>query len=238
MNKVTELAKMIDHSILHPTLTDDDLRRECEVAKKYNVASVCVKPYAVKQAVELLKGSDVLVGCVIGFPAGNSAIEVKVFETETACKDGAVEIDMVINTGKALQEEWTYLEKEIKAIVDTAHKYGAITKVIFETDYVTKDEHKIRLCEICSKAGAEYVKTSTGFGFVKGTDGKFSYTGATAHDLALMRKHSAPEVKIKAAGGVRTLTELLKYKEIGISRCGATATAAMLEEARKLYGEA
>lgn len=237
MDKVTEIAKMIDHSILHPTLTDDDLRRECEVARKYNVASVCVKPYAVKQAAELLRGSEVLVGCVVGFPAGNSSIAVKAFETESACRDGAVEIDMVINIGKALQEDWSYLEEEIKAVVDTSHRYGAITKVIFETDFITRDEHKIKLCEICSKAGADYVKTSTGFGFVKGADGRFSYTGATAHDLALMRKHSAPEVKIKAAGGVRTLTDLLKYKEIGISRCGATATASMLDEAKIMFGE-
>lgn len=235
MSRLSEIAKMIDHSILHPTLTDDDMKRECEIAKKYNVASVCVKPYAVKQAVELLRGCDVLVGCVIGFPAGNSSIEVKAFETEIACRDGAVEIDMVINIGKALQEDWAYVEKEIREVVDTSHKYGAITKVIFETDFVTRDDHKIKLCDICSKAGAEYVKTSTGFGFVKGNDGKFSYKGATEHDIILMRKHSAPEVKVKAAGGVRTLSELLKYKELGISRCGATATAAMLEEARKIF---
>jgi len=237
MNKVTEIAKMIDHSILHPTLTDDDLIRECEVAKKYNVASVCVKPYAVKQAAEFLRGSDVLVGCVIGFPAGNSSIEVKAFETETACRDGAVEIDMVINIGKALQEDWNYIEEEIKTVVETSHRYGAITKVIFETDFVKKDNLKIKLCEICSKVKADYVKTSTGFGFVKDPDGKFSYTGATAHDLELMRKHSAPEVKVKAAGGVRTLTDLLKFKELGISRCGATATVSMIEEAKKLFGE-
>jgi len=235
MDKITEIAKMIDHSILHPTLTDDDLRRECDVARKYNVASVCVKPYAVKQAAEMLRGSEVLVGCVIGFPAGNSSIPVKVFETETACRDGAVEIDMVINIGKALQEDWIYIEEEIKSVVDTSHRYGAITKVIFETDFVTRDEHKIKLCEICSKAGADYVKTSTGFGFVKDPDGKYSYKGATAHDLELMRKHSAPEVKVKAAGGVRTLADLLKFKDLGISRCGATATVSMLEEAKKLF---
>ena len=235
MDKITEIAKMIDHSILHPTLTDDDLRRECDVARKYNVASVCVKPYAVKQAAEMLRGSEVLVGCVVGFPAGNSSIPVKVFETETACRDGAVEIDMVINIGKALQEDWIYIEEEIKSVVDTSHRYGAITKVIFETDFVTRDEHKIKLCEICSKAGADYVKTSTGFGFVKDIDGKYSYKGATAHDLELMRKHSAPEVKVKAAGGVRTLADLLKFKDLGISRCGATATVSMLEEAKKLF---
>jgi deoxyribose-phosphate aldolase len=236
-DKVTEIAKMIDHSILHPTFTDEDLVRECETAMKYNVASVCVKPYAVRQAAELLKGSDVLVGTVIGFPAGNSSVEVKVFETESACKDGADEIDMVINIGKALQEDWEYIEKEIAAIVNTSHKYGSITKVIFETDYITKDEHKIRLCEICSKVGAEYVKTSTGYGFVKGSDGKYSYSGATPHDIILMRKHCAPNVKIKAAGGVRTLSDLLRLKDLGISRCGATATAAMLEEAGKLFGD-
>jgi deoxyribose-phosphate aldolase len=143
MNKVKELAKMIDHSILHPTMTDEDLRRECEVAKKYDVASVCVKPYAVKQAVELLKGSDVLVGCVIGFPAGNSAIEVKVFETEVACNDGAVEIDMVINIGKALQGDWDYIEREIGAVTQKCHENGAIVKVIFETDYVTRKKRTL-----------------------------------------------------------------------------------------------
>jgi deoxyribose-phosphate aldolase len=235
VNNVKDLAKMIDHSILSPVYTDQDLIRECAVAKRYEVASVCVKPYAVKLAVEQLKGSSVLVGCVIGFPAGNSAIAVKAFETEQACRDGAVEIDMVVNIGKVLQEDWPYIEEEIKSVVDTSHRYQAITKVIFETDYVTKDEHKIKLCEICSKVGAEYVKTSTGYGYVKGADGKFSYTGATAHDLQLMRKHSSPAVRVKASGGVRTLADLLKFKELGISRCGATATAAMLDEAKRLY---
>ena len=166
MTKVQELAKMIDHSILHPTMTDEDLKRECLIAKKYDVASVCVKPYMVKQTKELLEGSTVLVGCVIGFPAGNSTIQVKVFETETACKDGAVEIDMVINIGKAIQGEWIYIEEEIKAITEASHKHNAIVKVIFETDYVTKNEDLIRLCEICTKVGADYVKTSSGFPFI------------------------------------------------------------------------
>lgn len=237
MNKIKEIAKMIDHSILNPVYTDEDLERECEIAMKYDVASVCVKPYAVKRAAELLDGSDVLVGTVIGFPAGNSSIEVKAFETRTACRDGAVEIDMVINIGKALQEDWKYIEEEIRTVVNTSRDHGAITKVIFETDYVTRDELKIRLCEICSRVGADYVKTSTGYGFVKGIDGKYSYTGATEHDIKLMRKHCAPHVKIKAAGGVRTLSDLLKLKELGISRCGATATAAMIEEAREMFGE-
>ena len=235
MNKVKELAKMIDHSILHPTLTDEDLRRECEVAKKYDVASVCVKPYAVKQAAQLLKGSEVLVGCVIGFPAGNSAIEVKVFEAEVACNDGAVEIDMVINIGKALQGDWDYIEKEIGAVTQKCHENGAIVKVIFETDYVTRKEDIVKLCEICTKVGADYVKTSTGFGFVKNDDGKYSYTGATIPNLELMKKSVGPGVKIKAAGGVRTLDGLLAVQKAGCSRCGATATVKILEDAKARF---
>ncbi len=235
MNKVNELAKMIDHSILHPTLTDDDLRRECEVAKKYNVASVCVKPYAVKQAVELLRGTDVFVGCVIGFPAGNSAIEVKVFETNFACHDGAVEIDMVINIGKAMQGDWDYIEKEIGAVTNAGHNNGAIVKVIFETDFVKKKSDIVKLCEICTKVGADYVKTSSGFGFVKGADGKYSYEGATIPNLDLMRQSIGPKVKLKAAGGVRTLDDLIAVQKAGCTRCGATATVAILEEAKKRF---
>ncbi len=226
---------MIDHSILHPTMTDEDLKRECEVAKKYDVASVCVKPYAVKQAVEYLKGSEVLVGCVIGFPAGNSAIEVKVFETGTACNDGAVEIDMVINIGKALQGDWDYIEKEIGEITKACHKNGAILKVIFETDYVSKEEDIVKLCHICTYVGADYVKTSSGFGFVKQASGDYNYKGATIPVLELMKKSVGPKVKVKAAGGVRTLDGLLAVQKAGCSRCGATATAAIIEEARKRF---
>ena len=235
MTKVNELAKMIDHSILHPTMTDEDLIRECAIAKKYDVASVCVKPYMVKQAKELLEGTTVFIGCVIGFPAGNSTIQVKVFETETACKDGAVEIDMVINIGKALQCDWNYIEEEIKAVTDASHRNGAIVKVIFETDYVTKEEDIIKLCEICTKVNADYVKTSSGFGFVKGPDGKYDYVGATIPNLLLMRHHSGPKVKVKAAGGVRTLDQLIAVKEAGCDRCGATATTAMMEDAIRRF---
>ena len=236
MTRVEELAKMIDHSILHPTFTDADLKRECEVARKYNVASVCVKPYMVRHAVELLKNSDVLTGCVIGFPAGNSAIEVKVFEAETACRDGAVEIDMVINIGKVLQGDWDYIETEIGAVTSVCHKNGAIVKVIFETDFVSRKEDIRKLCEICTSLETDYVKTSTGFGFVKGNDGKYSYTGATIEHLNLMRKSSGPGVKLKAAGGVRTLDGLLAVKNAGCSRCGATATITILEDAIERFG--
>lgn len=234
--QVTDLAKMIDHSILHPTMTDADLKRECEVAKKYDVASVCVKPYAVKQATAILKGTNVLVGCVIGFPAGNSSIEVKVFETETACKDGAVEIDMVINIGKALQGDWEYIEKEIDAVTKASHKNGAIIKVIFETDYVHREADIVRLCEICTKVGADYVKTSSGFGFVKQANGDYNYLGATIANLKLMKKSVGPKVRVKAAGGVRTLDQLIAVKEAGCTRSGATATIVMLEEAKLRFG--
>jgi deoxyribose-phosphate aldolase len=237
MSRTRDLAKMIDHSILHPTMTDSDLKRECEVAVKYNVASVCVKPYAVPQAVELLEGTDVLVGCVIGFPSGNSAIEVKVYETEKACKDGAVEIDMVINIAKALQGDWDYIEREIDAVTRMCHKHDAIVKVIFETDYVSNSKDIVKLCQICTKVSADYVKTSSGFGFVKGDDGKYSYDGATIPNLKLMKDSVGTDVKVKAAGGVRTLDQLIAVQEAGCARCGATATITMLDEAKSRFGD-
>ena len=237
MKLVMQLAKMIDHSILQPTHTDQDLEKQCAVARKYDVASVCVKPYAVAHAVSLLKGSDVKVGCVIGFPHGNSATAVKIFETEQACNDGAVEIDMVINIGKALGGDWKYVEDEIRTVTETCHRNRAIVKVIFETDYITKTEDKIRLCEICTRTGVDFVKTSTGYGYVKLPSGDFNYTGATVSDIELMRKHSGPKVQVKCAGGVRTLDDLLKMKEAGATRSGATATEAIITEALKRFGD-
>ncbi|MDH5399257.1 MAG: deoxyribose-phosphate aldolase [Cyclobacteriaceae bacterium] len=236
MDKVLELAKMIDHSLLHPTMTDKDLLEGCAIAREYNVASVCIKPYAIGLAVEALKGSDVLVGTVIGFPQGNSAVEIKVAETIQACKDGATEIDMVVNIGKVLQEDWKYIRMELQAVCQATHDHGAILKVIFENDFLPDNKHKIKLCELCSEVGADFVKTSTGYGFVKGDDGKYSYAGATHADLKLMRKHAAPEVQVKAAGGVRTLDDLLAVKELGVTRVGATATIAMLEAAKERFG--
>ncbi|MEM6807046.1 MAG: deoxyribose-phosphate aldolase [Bacteroidota bacterium] len=236
MNPVQELAKMIDHSLLHPTMTDEDLRKGCALAKAYDVASVCIKPYAIKLAVEELKGSNVLVGTVIGFPQGNSRIDIKVAECIQACRDGATEIDMVVNIGKVLQEDWAYVKEEIDAICKATHAEGAILKVIFENDFLPEDKYKIKLCEICSEVGADFVKTSTGYGMVKGSDGKYGYQGATHYDLKLMRKHSAPEVQVKAAGGVRTLEDLEAVKALGVTRVGATATVAMIEAAKKKYG--
>lgn len=235
-----ELAKMIDHSLLHPTMTDQDLKEGCELAAKYNVASVCIKPYAAKDAVEWLKGSDVIVGCVIGFPQGNSCTESKRYETELACKDGAKEIDMVVNVGKAMSGDWEYVEQDINAVCDEAHEHGAKVKVIFENDYLTdggaglsSDDFKKKLCEISERAGVDWVKTSSGYGFVKGEDGKYSYKGATEHDLTLMRANCSEKVQVKAAGGVRDLDGLIKVRDLGGSRCGATATAAMLDEYRR-----
>jgi deoxyribose-phosphate aldolase len=235
-----ELAGMIDHSLLHPTMTDAELEAGCKVAAQYRVASVCIKPYAVKRAVELLQGSPVKAGCVIGFPHGNSTTESKRYETELACRDGAVEIDMVVNIGKALSGDWEYVERDVQAVCQEAHSRGAKVKVIFENDYLGKggagltgDEFKIQLCRICDRAGADWVKTSTGYGFVKQPDGSYNYQGATEHDLALMRANCSERVQIKAAGGVRDLDGLIRVRELGASRCGASATVAILDEYRR-----
>jgi deoxyribose-phosphate aldolase len=232
---IVELAKMIDHSLLHPTMTDDDLKQGCETAIQYGTASVCIKPYGVSKAAKWLARTGVITGTVIGFPHGNSTTEIKVQECRQACEDGAAEIDMVVNIGKVLSKEWNYVQDEIAAINQETLSQGGILKVIFENDFLPEDEFKIRLCEICNGVRVAYVKTSTGYGFVRGADGRFSAKGATEEDLRLMRKYAAPYVKVKAAGGVRTLDDMLKVKELGVSRVGATATAAILEEARKRF---
>ena len=232
---IREIAKMIDHALLHPTLTDAELRAGCELALAYDVASVCIKPYAVSMATELLSGSNVLVGTVIGFPHGSNTINLKVAETLQACRDGAVEIDMVINIGNVLSENWAYVKTEIQAIHETCRSQGAILKVIFENDFLSTDPVKIRLCEICTDIGVEFVKTSTGFGFVKGPDGKYDYAGATEHDLQLMLKHIGPAVQVKASGGIRTLDELLHVKKMGVTRVGTSSTAAIMTQAYQRF---
>ncbi len=225
-----EMSKMIDHSLLHPTMTDSDLESGCQIAAKYKAASVCIKPYYVKRAIELLKGTGVEVGAVVGFPHGSNVPEIKRLETRLACQDGATEIDMVINIGKALSGDWAFVEEDIRIVCEEAHSHKAIVKVIFENDFITDDAIKIRLCQICEKVGADFVKTSTGYGFVKGSDGKYSYQGATEHDLKLMRENVSAKVQVKAAGGVRDLDGLIRVRDLGGTRCGATATAVMMDE--------
>ncbi|HLO45879.1 MAG TPA: deoxyribose-phosphate aldolase [Leadbetterella sp.] len=236
MFTLRDISKMIDYSLLHPTMTDKDLVEGCIIAKQYDVAAVCVKPYFVKQAFEILKDTDVKVCSVIGFPHGNGSIQAKVFETRLACKDGATEIDMVVNAGKVLGEDWRYVKKEINAINKECVKHGAILKVIFENDFLPKDKFKIKLCKICSTVGVAFIKTSTGYGYVKQANGDYNYMGATEHDLVLMRKHASPGVQIKAAGGVRTLDGLLKVRELGCTRLGATATITIMEDAKQRLG--
>jgi deoxyribose-phosphate aldolase len=240
-----QLAGMIDHSLLHPTMTDAELEAGCRIAKEYAVASVCIKPYAVEDAVKWLAGSPVIVGCVIGFPHGNSATEMKRAETRAACLDGAKEIDMVINLGKALGGDWGFVEADIRAVCEEAHTHGAKVKVILETDYLhnggagpsgeklSGDDLKKKLCQICETGGADWVKTSSGYGFVKQPSGAYNYQGATEHDLALMRAAVSPKVQVKAAGGVRDLDGLIRVRDLGASRCGASATKAMLDEYKK-----
>ncbi|KAE8381887.1 hypothetical protein BDV26DRAFT_56369 [Aspergillus bertholletiae] len=227
-----QLAKMIDHSLLHPTMTDEDIVAGLRIARASNVATACVKPYLIPLAKKELAGSDVLVCPVIGFPHGNSTTEIKVIEATAAAKAGGNEIDMVVNVGKVLGGDWDYVTEEIRQINEAVVAHGAILKVIFENDYL-QSEHIARLCEICTKLNVAFVKTSTGYGFVKQKDGSYNYRGATVKDLKLMREKSGKDVQIKAAGGVRTLDDLLHVMSLGVTRIGATATVAILEEAKK-----
>ena len=220
-----DIAKMIDHSLLNPVLTDRELDEGCRLALEYNAASACVKPYYLKRCAELLAGSTVAASTVIGFPHGGHTTAIKIAEAQQALRDGGTELDMVVNIGKVLSEDWAYVSEDIRAVAGLAHANKAIVKVIFENCYLNDDQKK-RLCEICSELNADWVKTSTGYGT----------GGATLEDLALMRKHAAPHVQVKAAGGVRDLDTLLKVRAIGVTRCGATRTAGMLDEARRRLG--
>ena len=225
MPTLAELAKMFDHSLLQPQLTDADLDRGLAVAVEYDVASVCIKPYAVKRAAKMLAGTTIAASTVIGFPHGGHLTRVKVFESELAMADGATELDMVANVGKVLSGEWNFVADDIRAVVEVAHKNGAKVKVIFENAYL-KDEHKRELCGICGEARADWVKTSTGY----------AESGATVEDLRLMRECSPAWVQVKAAGGVRTFERLMEVRAIGVTRVGATATKAILDDAKAKLG--
>ena len=220
-----ELAKMLDHSLLQPTLTDADLVAGLLLAREYNVASVCIKPYAVRLAAKLLAGSTIQASTTIGFPHGGHVTAIKVAESEIALADGATELDMVVNVGKVLSGAWNAVASDIAAVVRVAHAAGAKVKVIFENAYL-KDAHKIELCKICGDVRADWVKTSTGY----------AESGATTEDLVLMRQHSPAHVQVKAAGGVRTYERLLEVRVIGVTRVGATATKVILDDARAKMG--
>lgn len=220
-----DVAKMIDHSLLNPTLTQDDLDRGIQVSLDYDVASVCIMPYVLRHAADRLRGSNVRASTTIGFPHGGHTTAIKLAETKQALADGGEELDMVVNISAVLSGRWDYVSADIAAVVKATHDAGQKVKVIFENAYLN-DEQKIRLCEICAEHNADWVKTSTGY----------APSGVTHDDLRLMRKHSPPHIQVKAAGGVRDLDALLAVRALGVSRCGATRTASMMDDARKRLG--
>jgi deoxyribose-phosphate aldolase len=216
-----DIAKAIDHSLLRPELDDAFVEAGCRLAAEYDVASVCVRPVDVRRAVAILAGTDVKVGTVIGFPHGSSTTATKVDESQQALADGAVELDMVIDIGALKSGRDADVQADIAAVVEVAHAAGAIVKVILENAYLTDDE-KVRGSRATEAAGADFVKTSTGF----------APGGATHEDLALMRRTVSPRVQVKAAGGVRTLDALVDVMNLGVTRVGATATKAIIDDFR------
>lgn len=220
-----DVRKMIDHSLLNPVLSDKDLEKGIKLALDYDVASVCILPYYLKRCAELLKGSDVRASTTIGFPHGGHTTEIKVAEANRALQDGGEELDMVVNISKVLSNDWEYVKKDIKAVIDAAHQAKQKVKVIFENCYLN-NEQKIMLCKICGDLNADWVKTSTGYGT----------GGATMEDLKLMRENSPAHVQVKAAGGIRDFDTLLKVRELGVTRVGASKTAEILEEAKHRLG--
>ena len=212
------IAGRIDHALLLPTMTEEEMTAGCRMAARYEVASVCIKPFAVALAVEALGASSVRVGTVVGFPHGGQAAAVKVAETRAALADGAAEIDMVVNIGRVLGGRWDDVAAEIRAIHEVTRAAGGLLKVIFETCYLDEAQ-KIRLCEICGAIGVDYVKTSTGFGT----------GGATEGDIQLMRRVCPPHVKVKASGGIRDLDAAIRLSELGAERLGLSGTATILD---------
>ena len=224
---VRDLARMIDHSLLAPTLTFDDLEKGCRLAVEYQVGSVCILPHYLKRCAEILKGSSVKASTTIGFPHGGHTTAAKLAETKQALADGGEELDMVVNVSRVLSGDWDYVRADIRAVVDAAHAAGQKVKVIFENCYL-KDDQKVRLCEICGELRADWVKTSTGYGS----------GGSTMEDLKLMRKHSPPHVQVKAAGGIRDLDTQLAVRALGVTRIGCTRTVEILEECKRRLARA
>lgn len=220
-----DVAKMIDHALLNPTLTLAELEAGCRMALDYDVASVCIMPFALRHCADVLQGSTVKASTTIGFPHGGHVSGVKRAEAEQAIADGCQELDMVVNISQVLSGNWDYVRQDIEAVSDVAHRAGQKIKVIFENCYL-QDEHKIELCRICSELKVDWVKTSTGFGSA----------GATLEDLRLMRRHAAPHVQVKASGGVRDLDSVLAIRQLGVSRCGSSRTKEILDECRARLG--
>jgi deoxyribose-phosphate aldolase len=220
-----QIAKMIDHSLLNPALMAAELERGCEVAANYRVATVCILPHSVKRAAQILRGSGVKPGTTVGFPHGGHATATKVTEAERALDDGGQELDMVVNVSQVLSGEWGYVRDDIAAVLAPVHAQGMKLKVIFENCYLN-DAQKIRLCEICGDLGADWVKTSTGYGA----------GGATLDDCRLMRARAPANVQVKAAGGIRDLDSLLAYRALGVTRIGASRTVDILEECKRRAG--
>jgi deoxyribose-phosphate aldolase len=221
----SDIAKMIDHSLLNPILTGRELEEGCRIALDNSVGSVCILPYYLRRCAEILRGSTVKASTTIGFPHGGHVTAIKVAEAERALDDGGEELDMVCNISQVLSGEWDYVRSDIKAVVDVTHARGQKVKVIFENCYLN-DTQKIRLCEICGELGADWVKTSTGYGL----------GGATIEDLKLMRRHAPASVQVKAAGGVRDLDKLLEVRALGVTRVGASRTVQILDECRRRLG--
>ena len=214
-----QIAQMIDHSLLRPELMEEDIREGCRIARKYNVASVCCGPSDVAKVKKLLAGSAVKTTSVVGFPHGYSTTATKVFEAEQAIKDGAVELDMVLHIGRLRGGDYVYVSNDIRAVVEAAHRHNVLVKVIFENYYLTDEQKKV-CCRLCEEAGADFIKTSTGF----------AAGGATLEDLRLMRDNVSQKVQVKAAGGIRDLEMALKVRQTGCTRFGATRTEAIMEQ--------
>lgn len=227
---VRDVARMIDHALLHPAFTDAQVLDGLAVARRCECATACVKPYSVPMAVLALLGSGVGVCSVVGFPHGNSHTSMKVTEADRATGEGASEIDVVVNLGKVLGGDWDYVRDELREVNAICLARRAILKVIFENDYL-QESHIVRLCELCTELDVAFVKTSTGYGYVRQPDGSFLSRGATEEHIQLMRRHTGPKVQIKAAGGIRSLDDLLRFRGLGATRIGTSATEAILAEA-------
>ncbi|MCC5841051.1 MAG: deoxyribose-phosphate aldolase [Opitutales bacterium] len=230
-NEIANLARLIDHAVLHPTTGRAELEAAISLAREHQIAALCVKPCDVRAAAEGLAGSTVAVCAVTAFPHGNAATRIKVAETSAALEDGATEIDTVVNNGLVQDGNWDAFLGEIQALVEVTHSRNALLKVIFETDYLNLGQIA-KMTDLCCQAGADFVKTSTGFGYVKQANGDFNYEGATVAVVKCMLETAAGRCGVKASAGIRSLDDLLRFRDLGCTRIGVGSTAKILAEAR------